>query len=118
MLSPENRKEYSLSSKELNNLMLEAQKDAYGDGLEFLISKGAAEPQAPGHVRWVEYDHLGEIVPIVNDFLADVQCMVARKHVRNKLPEIWDIQRFGSTQRPPLDWKPDGVDTIDFLCGF
>ncbi|MCY4001162.1 MAG: hypothetical protein OXF84_10200 [Bacteroidetes bacterium] len=94
------------------------QSHAYGDGLEFLISKGAAEPQVPGHVRWVEYDHLDEIVPIVNDFLADVQCMVARKYVRNKLPEIWDIQRFGSTQRPPLDWKPDGVDTIDFLCGF
>ncbi|WP_432666625.1 M3 family oligoendopeptidase [Wukongibacter baidiensis] len=30
----EQRKEYSLSSKELNNLMLEAQRDAYGDGLD------------------------------------------------------------------------------------
>ncbi len=33
----EHRKEYSLSSKELNNLMIEAQKDAYGDGLDHNI---------------------------------------------------------------------------------
>ena len=30
----EHRKEYSLSSKELNNLMAEAQKEAYGEGLD------------------------------------------------------------------------------------
>jgi len=92
------------------------QPHAYGDELEFLISKGAAEPQAPGHVRWVEYHHLDEVIHIVNDFIDDVQCIVAHDHLRKKLPKIWDIQPFGSTQRPPLDWKPDGIDTIDFLC--
>ncbi|WP_432403396.1 M3 family oligoendopeptidase [Wukongibacter sp. M2B1] len=33
----EHRKEYSLSSKELNKLMIEAQKEAYGDGLDHNI---------------------------------------------------------------------------------
>src|SRR5690625_7069703 len=31
---------------------------AYGEGLEFLVSKGPPEVQIPGHVRWSEYDDL------------------------------------------------------------
>ena len=94
------------------------QSHAYGDGLEFLISKGAAEPQSPGHVRWVDYDHLDEVVATVNDLIGDVQCVVAHEGVREKLPDLWEIQPLGSTQRPSVNWKPDGIDTIDFLCRF
>ncbi len=92
------------------------QPHAYGDGLEFLISKGPPEVQAPGHVRWVEYGDLEEGVRLVEAILSEVQCVVARDRLCEKLPEAWEPQPLGTTQKPALAWKPDGRDTIDFLC--
>jgi len=90
------------------------QPHAYGDGLEFLVSKGLPEPQIPGHVRWVEYTDPNEMIKTLQRL--SVQCIVARENVRKTLPERWNMQPFGTTQRPSLDWQPDGSDVIDFLC--
>lgn len=92
------------------------QPHAYGDGLEFLISKGPPEVQVPGHVRWVEYEDLDEAIRLVEAILSEVQCVVSRDSLCEKLPEAWDVQPLGTTQKPALAWKPDGRDTIDFLC--
>lgn len=92
------------------------QPHAYGDGLEFLISKGPPEVQVPGHIRWVEYGDLDEVIRLVSAILSEVQCVVARDRLCEKLPEIWGAQLLGTTQRPALAWRPDGRDTIDFLC--
>ena len=92
------------------------QPHAYGDGLEFLVSKGSPEVQVPGHVRWVEYEDLGEAIRFVEAMYSEVQCVVARDKLCEKLPEAWDTQPLGATQRPALAWKPDERDTIDFLC--
>ncbi len=92
------------------------QPHAYGDGLEFLISKGPAEVQVPGHVRWVEYKNLDELTRLVEAIRSEVQCVVAHKKLSAILPDAWGIQSFGTTQKPALAWKPDQRDTIDFLC--
>jgi len=92
------------------------QPHAYGDGLEFLLSKGTAIPQSPGHVRWVEYQSYKEMKSTINGLINHVQCIVAHTDMSKRLPEEWNVQRLGSTQAPPLNWKPDGIDTIDFLC--
>lgn len=92
------------------------QPHAYGDGLEFLISKGPPEAQIPGHIRWVEYEDLDEVIRLVEAMFSEVQCVVARDRLCEKLPEAWDTQLLGTTQKPALAWKPDGRDTIDFLC--
>ncbi|MXZ16765.1 MAG: hypothetical protein F4Z16_05285 [Rhodothermaceae bacterium] len=92
------------------------QSHAYGDGLEFLVSKGPPEVQVPGHVRWVEYEDLDEVIRFVEATFSEVQCVVARDRLCEKLPETWDAQPLGTTQKPALAWKPDGRDTIDFLC--
>ncbi len=89
---------------------------AYGSGLEFLMSKGLPEVQVPGHVRWVEYNDLDELTFIVEGRRNEVQCIVAREKVRKELPRRWNSQKLGTTQRPTIDWQPDGIDTIDFLC--
>ncbi len=92
------------------------QPHAHGDDLEFLLSKGAAEPQSPGHVRWVEYQSDDEMESAVNQIINQIQCIVARVQVSKRLPKRWNVQPLGSTQSPELGWKPDGIDTIDFLC--
>lgn len=93
------------------------QPHAYGDGLEFLLSKGAPELQAPGHVRWVEYRDQDEMVRVIEALRYEIQCIVAHSELREQLPSSWDVGSFGSTQTPTLAWRPDKRDTIEFLCG-
>lgn len=92
------------------------QPHAYGDGLEFLLSKGAPEIQAPGHVRWVEYRDQDEMISVIEALCGEIQCIVAREELREQLPSSWNVGSFGSTQMPTLDWQPDERDTIGFLC--
>ncbi len=92
------------------------QPHAYGEGLEFLISKGPPEVQIPGHVRWVVYKDMNEVIHLIEEMRNKVQCMVARGGLCEKLPKSWNAQLLGTTQRPKLAWMPDGMDTIDFLC--
>ncbi|MDE2828174.1 MAG: hypothetical protein OXL40_12870 [Bacteroidota bacterium] len=93
------------------------QPHAYGDGLEFLLSKGTPEIQAPGHVRWVEYRDQDELVAVIEALCDEIQCIVAHEELLEQLPSSWNVGSFGSTQTPALDWRPDERDTIEFLCG-
>ncbi len=86
---------------------------AYGEGLEFLVSRGEPEAQSPGHLRWVEYDDLAE----AETWLAEqpVQLAVAEERVQNRIAFEGLCLVPGEAQRPALAWRPDGVDTVDFL---
>lgn len=92
------------------------QPHAYGDGLEFLISKGPSDAQSPGHVRWVEYSGFDEIVDCVEGLLNRIQCIVARKGLHKMLPEAWEPEVLGTAQMPALEWQPDRINIIEFLC--
>ncbi len=88
---------------------------AHGEGLEFLISKGEPEAQEPGHVRWTEYQDLSE----VNRWLAEnsdqLQLAVMRDAIAGRVQADVQIEPLGQAQRPPLSWRPGGVDTVEFL---
>ena len=90
---------------------------AYGDGLEFLVSRGDAVVQGPGHVRWVPYASIGEINDFVGNTLEELQCVAGRRAMLSQWPSHWPLVELGDTQRPTLDWCPDGIDTVDFLTG-
>ena len=90
---------------------------AYGDGLEFLVSRGEAAVQGPGHVRWVPYEDLQEAERYVNRHIDAIQCVAARQRLQSELPDHWPSVNLGDTQRPELNWYPDGIDTVDFLVG-
>lgn len=102
---------------QMQQAFLEAtdQSHAYGEGLEFLVSRGEPEPQRPGHIRWAEYDSLDE----VRDWLADhddqIQLVTARPQVAEQLEASVQTAALGSAQRPELDWQPDDRDTLAFL---
>ncbi len=89
---------------------------AYGDGLEFLLSKGEAEVQGPGHLRWVEYATLDDVAAWLTRHRDELQLILARPAVAQRLPAALPVEPFGEAQRPPLDWCPDGVDTLAFLA--
>lgn len=88
---------------------------AYGEGLEFLVSRGEPEIQSPGHLRWVEYDDIAD----VNAWLGKqpVQLLIATPPVRKRLTFQGILLAPGEAQRPALDRRPDGVDTVEFLSG-
>ena len=93
------------------------QPHAYGDGLEFLLSKGDAEVQRPGHVRWVPYADLEATAAWLREHRGELQLVAAREGLLRDLPAALPLEPLGWAQRPRLDWHPDGVDTVAFLAG-
>lgn len=89
---------------------------AQGEGLEFLVSRGAAEPQPPGHLRWVEYDVESEVTGWLEQHADEIQVVATRPALERMVPRRVERCNLGETQRPPLDWRPDGIDTMDFLA--
>lgn len=90
---------------------------AYGDGLEFLVSRGEPDAQAPGHLRWVPYDDVAEAEAWLEEQAAALQLVVARPDLTLRVPEGLERTAPGDAQRPRLDWCPDGVDTLAWLAG-
>lgn len=91
------------------------QSHAYGDGLEFLLSRGEAEVQGAGHLRWVEYDDLREVATWLASYQDEIQVVVAREEAASALPQALPLERPGSAHRPALTTYPDGIDTVAFL---
>lgn len=104
---------------------------AYGEGLEFLVSKGDPEAQQPGHIRWTEYTEPVEIRQWLQKNVDRVQLVVTGDGVARRIMEEDDeaengrtdgwraspvrLEPLGTAQRPGLSWCPDGVDTVAFL---
>lgn len=87
---------------------------AYAEGLQFLVSKGAPEPQSQGHVRWSEYDQLSEVQSWIQNHRASIYAVVAREPLHNQLPEDWSLRSPGGLHIPPLD-DEEGRAIADFV---
>lgn len=91
---------------------------AYGEGLEFLLSKGEAAVQGPGHLRWVAYQNLDDVAAWLAGHPEAIQRVVARADLAAQLPGSLPVAPPGEAHRPPLDRRLDAVDTVDFLCSW
>ncbi len=92
--------------------------NAYGEGMEFLLSKGEPEVQRPGHVRWTEYDSLDTVSMWLRENREQVELVVGRSSTTSRIDRGIPVSNFGEAQRPSLAWQPGGVDTIAFLTGY
>lgn len=90
---------------------------AYGEGLVFLVSKGAPEVQKAGHTRWSDYEDVAEVVQWLDGYRDQIQLIVVPERVKQDLPGGLPTVPPGEAQRPPIDWRPGGVDTVGFLTG-
>lgn len=88
---------------------------AHGEGLEFLMSKGDPDVQAPGHVRWTEYDSIDEVRQWLLQHRSEIQLVVARRALHTRLAPELPIGTLGEAQRPALNWCPDERDVMTFL---
>ncbi|MFB6248618.1 MAG: hypothetical protein ABEL97_08625 [Salinibacter sp.] len=87
---------------------------AYAAGLEFLVSRGEPDVQAPGHVRWAEYTDLDEVGAWWASHRESVYAVVARSHLHGTCPEAWPLRTPGGVHIPPLD-DEEGRQVVRFL---
>ena len=90
------------------------QPHAYGEGLEFLMSKGAPVLQPPGHVRWAEYETLEAAGAWTEEHAAALSFVVARARVARQLPGAVPVRSFGTAHRLGLGEGPG--DAAAFLA--
>ena len=102
---------------QMQQAFLEAgdQPHAYGEGLEFLVSRGAPEVQRPGHLRWVEYDALPEVRTWITGHRADLECVVARPGMLDRVLGDVPAVSCGHVHRLPLEHPVCGTDVVSFL---
>ncbi len=81
---------------------------AYGEGLEFLISRGPPAFQMPGHVRWSDYEDLGQVTAWLQEHADAVSMVLCRSGLRDGLETGLPVRPFGEAHRQPLD-RPDGL---------
>jgi hypothetical protein len=101
----------------MQQAMLEALEvpHGYSDDLGFLVSKGEAEIQTPGHIRWVSYtsiDHLAAQLPS-NPHLIVAPDGIAQQ-VGRLNPEV-PIIRPGTAHRPPIEGHTSTNHLLRFL---
>jgi hypothetical protein len=106
----------TMSSLRIPKALLEALgvPCAFADDLSFLVSLGEPAVQEPCHIRWVEYDAVVEAWSWVQQNYDEIQLVAAAADVS---AEGVVAVPLGTTQRLPITWLPDGVDTVEFLCG-
>ena len=87
----------------------------YSNDLGFLVSKGEAEIQSPGHIRWVPYTSINDIAA---ELPPNLNLVVApdgiAQEVGRVIPEI-PIIRPGTAHRPPVDGHTSSDHLLDFL---
>jgi len=87
----------------------------YSDDLGFLISKGEAEIQTPGHIRWVPYTSVDDIT---SQLPSSVNCMVipdnTAREIGRLIPEA-PILCPGTAHRPPVEGHLPTDRLLNFL---
>ncbi len=91
------------------------QPHAYGEGLAYLVSRGEAEVQSPGHVRWVPYADLNEVQAWLTEHLAEVRTLVAREGLVVPLAESVPRATPGNVHRRPLTEQMQAGGLLTFL---
>ena len=109
--------ERTAGSLQMQKAFLAAQNaaHAYGDGLEFLVSKGDPAFQEPGHIRWVPYANKNEVESWVDANKHVVQHVTARTGLQGMLSFAAPVLSFGESHRSTLETDRTSNDVLDFL---
>lgn len=103
---------------QMQQAFLEAgdQPHAYGEGLEFLVSRGDPDVQRPGHLRWVEYDALPEVTTWITGHPEEIQHVGARTGLLDKVARSVAQVPLGHAHRRPLGHPICGCEVMAFLA--
>lgn len=92
------------------------QPHAYGEDLEFLVSRGAPEAQLPGHIRWSTYENIEDVSKWLADHEASVEIVVARDALKVGAPSTIPVLPLGDAHRPSLGRQAGEIDVMALLA--
>ena len=95
---------------------LEATRQAHIFGRGFVLVEAPPEPRRPGVVVLSRYEAIEAVEEWIRRNDNRLQTVIASKRVVLDIGSL-DTCEPGSSQDPPLDWRPDRIDAIDFLVG-
>ncbi len=91
---------------------------AFGEGLEFLVSKGPPEFLEPCHIRWSTYSSPDEVMSWLNQSHQDVSMITTASNVIRTLGLSVPIFDLGVVHRLSLIEHPQSRDVLNFLMSF
>lgn len=105
-------------SLQMRKAFLAAQKvpHAYGEGLEFLVSKGDPQFQEPCHIRWVPYEAMADIQKWVSEHYVEIQHIVTHSRMKNMIHTNLPTFSFGESHRLSLESDRNSNELLEFLC--
>ena len=112
----------SLTYKKAYNIAVDRVFVCVGDWLiEEHPIEYVPEPSNNRGVYWVHANQ-ENLVNLVEHFGSALQSIyylcTNASDVKRPYKHSFDIESIDSAQRPPLYWKPDGIDTLRYLCPF
>ena len=89
---------------------------AYGEGLEFLVSRGEAASLEPCHIRWVTYSSLSEVYEWVEINSEVIRSLVVRVKKHNQINTAAPLLALGKAHRLTLNENADTTRILSFLA--
>lgn len=81
---------------------------------DFLIEENLSKPQEKFLLYWVKGD-LNTLEDVVNKYSDGLQSVYSTaNHIKRKIG-MFEIEPLSQAQSPPVWWKPDQIDTIEWL---
>ena len=74
-------------------------------------------PSVAGEVIWVRGD-MDTLMALVHTHRADIQSVYINEASTQSLPDGSESEPLNRAQKPPLDWKPDGIDPLHWIAEF
>ncbi len=112
MKNPQHQKpDESLFHRYAYNKALEIQQAWLND---FLIEENVSHPKEKFLLYWVKGD-LNTLENLVNEYRDGLQSVYATSSYISKQVGEFIIEPLSQAQSPPIWWKPDQVDTIEWL---
>jgi len=84
-------------------------------GNGFVILENEVQIPEPSLVRWIAYRDLGEVEQWLGRNHLQLQVVVTNVESLSSIPDGVEMAALGEAQDPPLNWQPDGIDTLSFL---
>ena len=89
---------------------------AYGEGLEFLISRGEPSNLEPCHIRWVTYRALSDVHHWVQGNHEDIHVLVVRQKMHHQFTTTVPVLKPGKAHRLTVQEHIDASIILDFLA--
>jgi hypothetical protein len=104
----------TLDALDYEERLLAATGQRFTAGSGFILVEGDPSPRRPGVVVLTAYRKISEVEDWIQRNESLLQTVIVSKRVVLDIGAVGACEP-GSSQDPPLDWRPDRIDVVEFL---